>query len=121
MVTLDVIVTFKPSVERGRLCQARVWGNPSGGNSGGSGLPVRALLESSRNMNGAARMAGGDPVAGEKMETRSESWRQGRRLGPGGSRTLAFTLKEMRSHGKVLSRKVTQSNLYFKVSFELLC
>ena len=75
----------------------------------------------SRNMNGAARMAGGDPVAGEKMETRSESWRQGRRLGPGGSRTLAFTLKEMGSHGKVLSRKVTQSNLYFKVSFELLC
>ena len=31
-------------------------------------------------MNEAARMAGGDLVAGEKMEMRSECWRQGRRL-----------------------------------------
>ena len=108
-------------VERDRLCQAGAWGNPSGGKAGAVVCRREYSWKVHRTMSGAARMAGGDPVAGEKMEMRSECWRQGRRLGPGRPRTLAFTLKEMGSHWKVLNRKGTQSNLYLKCHLSRLC
>lgn len=51
-----------------------------------------------------ARTVGGESVAGEKTDVRTEYWRWGQYIGPD---TSAFTLSEMGSHCKVLSRKVT--------------